>query len=62
MEALSKANSGGILIGGDSCNDLCVKTNKSTGGGSSLQFLVEGDSTVLRALRSNAMMNFLGYV
>lgn len=60
IEALTRVKPGGLLLGGDSCNDLCVATNKSTGGGAALQFLIEGDCIALQGLRLNATASFPG--
>lgn len=55
LRALSAAAPGSaLLLGGDTTAELPWPGPASTGGGSALQFLVEGTSSVLEALRSGA--------
>ncbi|MFJ8859847.1 phosphoglycerate kinase [Streptomyces sp. NPDC102451] len=55
LRALSAAAPGSaLLLGGDTTTELPWPGPASTGGGSALQFLVEGTSSVLDALRSRS--------
>ena len=47
-----------ILLGGDTVSELPFDGPTSTGGGSALCYLGEGDLPVLRALRENATMSW----
>ncbi len=50
---LEHPNTQSVVLGGDSINDIPFSGTKSTGGGTALEFLCTGTTTVFEALKTN---------